>query len=358
MAGSANRERLTDAATGTRVDPITAFRSWLNDAAGLPDESLSTWTATIGGVPIRFRCSDPSLGELYRKRLVENDHSNRQGPVLELDLLETERLGWQPPESVVDAGPTSDSAAERLVDAQLAALMPPAGGAYPWICFDPQTGRGVTVVRRLGDLPRWTSGAPFALLLHLAFAWRGWRLLHAAAVGRDGVGALLAGPGGVGKSGTTLAGISHGLVTVGDDYVALAPGSRPVAWPVYRVLKQDPAGLARIGRWDLADGPVNWMGKVELDLDTEFPGRMARALELRLILLPEIAGKRTSKLQAVPPSVAFSAIAPSVLTQLPGARLSGFAFLTRLTRALPAYRLRLSAEPAEIAETLGCLLET
>ena len=43
----------------------------------------------------------------------------------------------------------------------------------------------------------------------------------------SGDGVLLAGAGGAGKSGTTLAGILHGLSSVGDDYVAVrANGGR------------------------------------------------------------------------------------------------------------------------------------
>lgn len=312
----------------------------------------------MGGVAVRFRCTDPSLAALYRERLGGADDRNALASrVLHLDLLETEALGWQAPGSVLGSRYASDSAAQRLAQAQLAALMPAAGQAYPWVCFDPRSGRGLTLVRTTRDLPPWTSGAPFALSLHLAFAWRGWRLLHAAAIGRDGAGALLLGPGGVGKSGTTLAGIAHGLRTVGDDYLLVGPGPRPLAWPVYRLLKQDPAGLTRVGRADLAARPVNWMGKVELDLEAEFPGAMAPALELRTILMPEVAEADRTELRAVPPSVAFSDVAPSALTQLPGARITGFGFLIRLTRALPAYRLRLSDDPAEIAGAIRRLLE-
>ena len=151
---------------------------------------------------------------------------------------------------------------------------------YPWVFFSPALRRGLILVPTVSVLPPWTAGAPFAPLLHLAFAWRGWRLLHAATLGSGGAGALLAGPGGVGKSATTLAGITHGLVTTGDDYLLVEPGTPPVAWPVYRLLKQDRAGLARAGHDDLSLGAVNWNGKVEIDLEARVPGpagRFARA---------------------------------------------------------------------------------
>jgi hypothetical protein len=126
---------------------------------------------------------------------------------------------------------------------------------------------------------------------------------------------------------------------------------------VYRVLKQDPAGLSRAGRDGLAGRAVDWHGKVELDLGTEFPSGLTDWLSLRLILLPAVAGARRTEVHPAAPTEAFSAVAASMLAQLPGARLAGFSFLTRLTRSLPAYHLRLSADPEEIAATVRRLLE-
>jgi hypothetical protein len=349
---------LSSVATGASTDPLAAAHTWLRSAAELPDAGLRSWTSRIGGVSIRFRCTDPELADLYRERLVGHDPQPREAPALRLDLLETERLGWAPPECAADCRGDPSDLAQRFAHAQLAALTPPLNGdcRYPWVFFEPATGRGVIVVRTGADLPAWVAGAPFALLLHLAFAWRGWRLMHAAALGSGTDGALLVGPGGSGKSGTTVAGISHGLVTTGDDYLLVAPGVTPVAWPVYRVLKQDPAGLARVGRDGLAGRAVNWNGKVELDLETEFPSRLSDRLALRLILLPTVAGGQRSQVRPATPTEAFSAVATSMLTQLPGARIAGFSFLTRLTRSLPAYHLRLSADPEEIAVTIRGLL--
>jgi hypothetical protein len=342
------------------ADPVDAARNWLERAAGQPDEGLGIWSSRIGEVPIRFRCSDSRLAELYRSRLVSADSDLTEAPVLRFDLLETERLGWPAPHASVDrAGDPADTA-RRLARSRLAALMPPLGSPdtdYPWVFFEPATGRGLILIRTAADLPPWSAGAPFALLLHLAFAWRGWRFLHAAAIGASGAGALLAGPSGTGKSGTTLAGLGHGFVTTGDDYVLVAPGVTPTAWPVYRVLKQDPAGLSRAGRADLAGRPLNWSGKVELDLSTEFPSGLVGSLALRVILLPEIANLRRTEVRPAAPTEAFSAIAASMLTQLPGARIAGFSFLTRLTRSLPAYHLSLSTDPEDVARAVRGLLQ-
>jgi hypothetical protein len=361
VAGHGVPGHLSAAAAGAPGAPEQAAPPWLQSAAGLPDAGLHVWTSRIGGLPLRFRSTDAALAELYRSRLVGLDPESQDAPALSLDLLETERLGWPAPGAAVDRGYDPASTARRFARLQIAALMPPPGdgeSGYPWVFFDPCTRHGLILVRNASVLPPWTAGAPFALLLHLAFAWRGWRFLHAAALGSGGTGALLAGPGGVGKSGTTLAGIAHGLVTTGDDYLLVQPGVAPVAWPVYRLLKQDRAGLLRVGREDLAERPVNWSGKVEVDLEAEFPDRMADSLELRLILLPEVTRALRTSVTRSSPTEAFSAIAASMLTQLPGARLAGFSFLTRLTRTLPAYHLKLSADPQEIAGAVREVLKS
>lgn len=345
-------------ATGAAVDSLEAARSWIETAAELPDESLTCWTSTVGGVPVRLRCTDPAVAQLYRARMLGGEPD--AFPVMRLDLLETESLGWTPPDHVVDLHTDPSERARRFADARLGALMPSAesDGRYPWVFFDPVAQRGVMLVRTVADQPLWTAGAPFVLLLHLAFAWRGWRLMHAATLGALADGALLVGPGGSGKSATTLAGLAGGLQTVGDDYVVVTPGRTPVAWPLYRILKLDRAGLSRARRDDLAVRPLNWNGKVELDLETDVGSRPVDRLGLRLILLPTVTGARRTQVQSAAPTEAFSAAASSMLAQLPGARVAGFSFLTRLTRTLPACHLRLSEDPQEIAATVRRLLES
>ena len=68
---------------------------------------------------------------------------------------------------------------------------------------------------------------------------------------------------------------------------------------------------------------MNWSGKVELDLGTEYATGLVDSLALRVILLPKITGVRQTEVRPAAPTVAFSAIATSMLTQLPGARIAG-----------------------------------
>jgi hypothetical protein len=166
------------------------------------------------------------------------------------------------------------------------------------------------------------------------------------------------GPSGSGKSATTLAGVLNGLDSVGDDYVLVDIDSRVLAHPVFTVLKQDREGLRRIGLPTAAvdNAPANWRGKVELDAAACSANGLAERMEIFALLLPEIARVRKTTLQPVTSHEAALALAPSAVFQLPGDGAEGFRFLAALVRRLPAFRVRLSEDPAEIADVIGSFL--
>ena len=184
--------------------------------------------------------------------------------------------------------------------------------------------------------------------------------MHAATLGHAGFGVLIAGPGGAGKSGTTLAGLASGLSTVGDDYILLDQEGAPTALPLYRYLKQDPAGITRIpGLAErLCGARLNWQGKYEFDPETIFPGCLVDRLSLRAILLPSIAGGRHSRLERVSRSEAVQLLARDATQQLPMGGPESVLFFGGLTASLPVYRLYLSLHPAEIAAVVAQTIET
>lgn len=220
-----------------------------------------------------------------------------------------------------------------------------------WTFFDPAAGRAVQALRRPGGWSPWEVSAPLRLPLAWACLASGHMMVHGATLGHRGRGILIAGKGGAGKSGTTLAGVLAGLDTAGDDYVLIdrtMPGFR--AWPLYRLAKQGPAGLARLGL--SVDGVENWQGKIEFDIRELGAGQLMPS-GLRAIVLPRIRHGARCRFVAVSPREAMLALAPSSLFQLPGNPRQGLTFLGDLVRALPAFRLELGTDPAEIGQALG-----
>jgi hypothetical protein len=88
------------------------------------------------------------------------------------------------------------------------------------------------------SLPDWEIYSPLKEFIHIIALKSGCWLAHAGSIAKDGKGLLLFGPGGNGKSTTTLAGIKGHFKTVGDDYVIIQhTPEKNIAYAVYRTIK-------------------------------------------------------------------------------------------------------------------------
>lgn len=224
-----------------------------------------------------------------------------------------------------------------------------------WQLMSHAFGAGLQLLDRPEAFPPWERAFPLRNFLHWSYAAEDRRLIHAGSLGHEDRGVLLAGAGGAGKSGTTLAGILHGLESVGDDYLALDLSPSCVrAFPLMKLMKQDAQGLARLGL-DARNplfGAENWQEKFEFDFDRLAPGSRAQQMTISAILLPRITGRARSQLSPASSRDAMFALMPNNLRQLPGRMKQGFNFISRLSRVLPCYHLDLSDDPQEIAETI------
>jgi hypothetical protein len=223
-----------------------------------------------------------------------------------------------------------------------------------WQFYDLRERRGVNLLSAPGAYPPWEASAPLRAFLHWVYAEMGLRLVHAATLGQDGRGVLIAGPGGAGKSGTTLAGVIAGLDSVGDDYVLIDPRDSPTAYPVFRNMKQDPAGYARLRLSRFLDDPgaTNWQGKHEFDFERLGRGKRAPSLQIHALLIPKLSDRSRSDIRPIKPRDAMLALSPTGIFQLPGERASGARLLADLVRSLPSFQIDLSCDPNEIGESL------
>lgn len=351
-----------DLAAGPTADAIDRdalvpfVRGLLARADALPPDALRVRRFRLAGLEIEVRAADANLGALYEGRLGVRPHAAPDPPDLVLDVLDSASLGWEAPPLWGDGLFWEQSYHGRLRRAGLAASYP--GERRMWQVLDLARGRGVLWVDRPADLPPWDAGAPLRGLLQEVMPSRGARLCHAGTVAHDGVGVLLAGSGGAGKSGTTLAALAAGLSTVGDDYVALRLEPRPRAQCLYRTIKQDPAGLARVAGLPpgLAAGPLTWHGKVEMMADVVFPGRLVGEIALGGIVLPRITGGSRSSFPPLPAAEALRTLLFANVGQSIADPAEGMRFFARLVRDLPCWRLELSADAAEVGARLGDFL--
>ena len=299
-----------------------------------------------------------AFADLCDRTLVERKDEEPPAAHAQVYAMDAEADGWEPPARWDERTGFSSREFDRIL-----AECDQRGfyhhDAPSWQFYDRATAIGVQTLPAQLAMPPWEFGSPLRLFLHWAYAAAGMRLTHAATLGLNGRGALIAGPSGSGKSGTALAGLLNGLDSVGDDYVLVEDGPSLMAHSVFAMLKQDREGFRRAGVAiaELDACEVNWRGKIELDAARLCARGLASRMEVHALLLPVIARARRTEVERIASHEAALALAPSSVFQLPGDATEGFRFFAGIAKRLPAFRVKLSEDPVEIAGAIGSFLE-
>lgn len=208
------------------------------------------------------------------------------------------------------------------------------------------------------QLPYWELAAPFRILLHWWSQSFGGQIAHAAAIGCDGDGVLLAGRGGSGKSTTSIACVDAGMQYVGDDYVLLMPGAMPTAHSLYHSGKIHTAFLRQ--------SLPHWQPRVAAEIGPEHkslvflnecvPDQVRRKLTIRAVLQPKVSAANDARIVPQSASLGLLAIAPSTMYQLPQARQSTLSAIADWIRDIPSFRLNLGADLQSAPRELIALL--
>ena len=333
---------------------LTAYAEALVQAAeGFSKARLTRRELHLPSLDLTIWFASDAFAQLCRRLLIERPISELADRA-EIFAMDTGLGDWPRPLRWDEKGGYSSREFEqRLAGAGLRGFYEHEGPS--WQVFAPAWRLGVQSLASPLGLPPWETGSPLRLFLHWAYAASGRRLTHAAAVGADGNGALIVGPSGAGKSGTALAALCYGLASAGDDYVLLEAGERVKAKAIFRIMKQDRRGLQRGGvRHPSLDAAApNWHGKIEFDPQAIGLPPLSPDIDIGAIFIPSIARAARTSIERVSARDAALALAPSATLQLPGDTNEGFAFFTAVARRLPAFRLALSEDPAEIAGAIG-----
>ncbi len=332
-------------------------RSVLAQAREIDIASAAQSRVSLPFLDVRVASFDPDMAHAVEHNFVQATDRTPAGPLpggMDVLIAHPEAAGMPPPigwDGSLFYEPQRIS--ETLERAGLQ-------GSYfydldHWHIYDLSDHRAVQLMRGPGQYPPWEPGAPLRPFLHWRYAQAGKRLAHCGTVGLDGKGVMLGGAGGSGKSGAVIASLLHGLQSVGDDYVLLDIGERVEAYPIFSILKQDPAGFQRLGlgRRLPAELPLNWQGKHQFRIFDVTETPVPSNLTIGALLLPRVAGEARSGITPVGRSEAMIALAASSIQQMPGDREGGFRFFSDVVRRLPSYRLELGPDPKEVAETIG-----
>lgn len=212
-------------------------------------------------------------------------------------------------------------------------------------------------IDRIERLSFWEVAAPFRTIFRWWAEEHGFQLAHAAVVGRDGSGVLLAGRSGQGKSTTAATCLDAGLDYVSDDYVLVSRQTHPTAYCLYN--------SAKLHSHLLQSHFPHWQHRVVRHIGPESkslffvhrscPDQLKDHLRLAAVVCPRLTDREESRCVANSRAEAMRAVGPSTVLPHASCRSSGFSFLANLIRQLPSYRLELGPIPTSPQAIVGLL---
>lgn len=224
-----------------------------------------------------------------------------------------------------------------------------------WDIFDTNTRFGLRLLRQKDAIEPWEPTSPLAFFCKWIADLDHKTIIHAGSLSKHGKGALMVGNGGAGKSGTVIGAMKYGFQSSGDDYTLLSKTSNEYrAHAVFRTVKQDLAGLKRLGL--PIPQKLNWQNKAVFRPDHIFHQGIVDAVAVHVLLSPSLGADETS-FQPIDPVVVFKTLTISTLKQLSGSYAPMFVSCARLIHDLPCFGVHLSSNPEEVAQKLSQFLE-
>lgn len=229
--------------------------------------------------------------------------------------------------------------------------------------LDTAQNQAVYWVEQAEMIPYYEKGYPVSVLLNWWLAQKNRYFVHAAAIGTPLGGILLTGKGGSGKSTTTLSCVQSELGIVGDDYTAIEP-EKGIAHSLYNTVKLK--RLSDVERFPRLKACVSNLDRVSEEdegekamifLHEHFPDKLMAEMPVKAILVPRIVDRPETLIVPASPALAFKALAPSTLFQLPGNAQQAFRALVEMVRQIPSYEIQLGSDISAIPPTIRQFIE-
>lgn len=214
--------------------------------------------------------------------------------------------------------------------------------------YDETASAGVQWFRDAAKMMPGEGGSPLRNLLRWAFGQHDAHMLHLAAAG----GVLLGGPGGAGKSTSSLAFALAGAPFTSDDFTVVTLDGGPCAHATYSCVKVTDStlellpALADVGR----PAGRDWRQKLRFDLSQT----IVRSQAIHAIVLPELADA-TGRPRELAPAEALRRLTGGSLMVMTGAMGRSLGALNALLEALPVYRLEVGPDIERVPEAIASL---
>lgn len=315
---------------------------------------VESWILRVDAHRVRVRCCHPELGIALRRAMGHLESEDETQAELDLWIFEeteTHPIRWR--ERTREIWVRGDVRHDWGADLELSANL--SSGFVQLLHARSRT--AAAWLPSGGRLEAWEDAAPLRNLWSLWARHTSPRavLLHAAAIAFSGQALILTGPGGSGKSTTSLAAARSGAQFLGDDFVWCATSTREGTSPLqvsslYRTAKLLSGPLTETLLPPPRGAPLGSSGhdgeKTVLCLHD--PARLERTAPVVAWVVPRIrdshSGPRLTPLSRVE---LLQALLPSSLFLVSGDTRERHDLLRALASSLPGYELSLSPSHAE-----------
>lgn len=222
-----------------------------------------------------------------------------------------------------------------------------------WNLMDLRERTGLLWIANPNLLPSWEYGAPLRHHFHWLALQNQASLVHAASFLSPGGGILLTGPGGSGKSTTTVAALAAGWKILGEDLCWVETGGPDIrvrgVYSSLKVTAQSRSSFAFVEEFVRSrDHEEFEKTLVYLDGGVAMTDEQMKGI---FCLSGAFAPKTT--IRPCSKAAAFQLLAPSTLFLMRTSALETVAVLRKLVDRLPAFHVTLGADPREAVDVLG-----
>jgi hypothetical protein len=340
-------------------DAVASAGSDAPPADGL-DELFAEAADRAGGVSERFyfiagrtvlvRYAGTSMLAQLGRSLAHLETSGTPLAALTINVWDARSAGGVAPPLPHPRAATRRGAMYYLEDAGIQVAYQPGMGTLS--VLDGMRRHGVYWAESAEELAYWDCAGPMRQLLHWWFVRIGVWQLHAGAVGTPIGGILIVGPGGSGKSTSTLSTLGSQLRYAGDDYVALDVNGTPWVHSLYNSGKLERDHIKRLPQLEPLVANVDVAEKAVVYVHEHFPHATIAGFPLRAVIVPRLTNRATPRLVPATPMTALAALAPSTLLQLHPPARGALAAMRSLLGTIPCQTLELGSDIAAIPDAL------
>lgn len=218
---------------------------------------------------------------------------------------------------------------------------------------------GIYWIRSAADVPWWECTFSFRALFHLWTRDLPAQLAHAGAMAKNGVGVLIPGQSGSGKSTSCLNLLCAGYDYLGDDYVWVELGEQLKVFSLYQTAKIEPENLHE--RFEYLKPFIKNKAEYEqqkavFDVNDIMPNAGIISSPIKAILLPKVAYQPQTAFRKSSPTHALMAMAPTTLHHLPHNRQNSYQKLMNISSALPNYHWDLGTDKEQFLSSFNNFL--